>query len=164
MMRFLCLTSVALLALPINVEAGKPVEIFVAGERYETLEAYKAAVFQKKRDALKQQQELAGDAKALGVDIDPKKIKTITIKPAISAQTATKLQLASADNGLQKLLVDFKQNSKKPNLQKFVSPQELEDKIRETVSSTKNPVLLISEQGKMRIMTLTPKDKQKITP
>ena len=63
-----------------------------------------------------------------------------------------KLYVLSVENGMVSALQDFYQALGQSN---SISPEQVQEAIQQTVTTSKDPKLLISGAGKVRIMSLT---------
>lgn len=153
-------------------QAWGDIEIYVNGHKYDSIEAYKAS--QKALpakpvltpDALNSQQQnlIRQQAQQLGIKVDVNKIKTLKIdQDSISPSTIHKFYVLSVENGVVSALQDFYQAWGQADLQtpQSISTGQLEGVIQQAVSASKDPKLLISEPGKVRIMSLTPDKSSK---
>ena len=121
--------------------AAKPVEVIIRGVRYASLEAYRAAAENKAEPMHKT------------VFIDDKGAKTVTLTP-ISEQTEKRLQKVGYEHSLSHMVVDFKQNWDDPMPKFAISPAELEERMRAVAGDRTEPVLIISDSNKLRVMAL----------
>jgi len=153
------------------VWAGNDVEIYAGGNRYDSIKSYKiirdaeakkeekaATIKEEIKLSPEQASQLQVEAKIQGVEVDPQKIKTIAIKPQLSEETADKLAAISANGDLPNVVADFEQGWDNPQPHNTVSADQLGEKIRAAVGDRKEPVLLISDPKKMRIMALSPQE------
>ena len=74
-----------------------------------------------------------------------------------------KLYVLSVENGVVGALQDFYQTWGQADLQtpQSISSGQLQEAIQQAVTTSKDPKLLISEPGKVRIMALTPDKSSK---
>ena len=161
-----------------KVQAQTPVEIYAKGDKYDSLQAYKASkeAFPSgeslpKPVALNTQQEdfVRSQAQKLGVKVDINKVKTVEIPPSLlSGPTEHKLYVLGVEKGVVGALEDFYQAwGLSPDLHwetlllssTPISPNQMEEAIRKAVTASGSPKFLISQPGKMRIMTLSEDDK-----
>jgi hypothetical protein len=75
----------------------------------------------------------------------------------LSDETRHKLYVLSIENGITGVLQDFYQAWDQSRLQTVfrISPDQLQNAIQQAVTASKDPKLLISQPGKVRIMELT---------
>ena len=161
---FLFLCSISWLQPP----AWGAIEIYVKGHKYASIMDYlasKKSVFLKSPTvtaSLNRQQEqyVLQKAKEWGVKVDFKKVKTIQIGPKnLSNSTQHKLYVLSIENGVISALKDFYETQGLPNLghSRPISSEQLQDAINQAVARSKEPKLLISTPGKVRIMSMSSK-------
>jgi len=113
------------LFLPGAARAGTPVEIYANGHKYDSLQAYQAS-------------------KAMTLDV-------------ASASTMRKLYVLSVEKGVAGALQNFYQTFWAGSdfyLDQRIYPDQMQEAIRKAVTATPAPKLLISESGKVRILTL----------
>ena len=74
-----------------------------------------------------------------------------------------RLYVLSVENGVVSALEDFYQTRGKSDFQitRNISSEQLQEAIGQAVAMSKDPKLLISEPGKVRIMALTSKGSEK---
>ena len=114
--------------------AASEIEIFINGVRYPSIEAYRASKEPKAQEKV--------------VRIDPIKGETIT------EAAAKQWRLVGVEHAVGRVMVDFTQNWNDP-LPKFkIEPRELEDRIKSLVDGRKAPVLIVSQDHKLRVMEL----------
>jgi hypothetical protein len=101
-----------------------------------------------------EEMDMAQEAKSRGLQFDPKKVKTINLAAPLSAQTKKRLEAISADGHVDEAVKEFKAPGRKDN--KPLKAQDVEDTIRLAVEKHKEPLLLMSEQKKLRIMSYKP--------
>ena len=155
----LCLWLMFFSAVPV---LAKPVEILINGVEYPSIEAYKASKAQVRNiqgPASAQDEDfLRAKSKELGLDFDPKKVKTVTLKPEISPKVAAELKAVSYEGGVGQVKADFEQDWDNPMPKFTIDPYELGDRLGALVDSRKEPVLIISDSKKLRVMAVG-KDK-----
>ncbi len=163
MLRFILIIMLLCVSTPLWAGKAAPIEIYAAGKRYGSMEEYRNrdVAVQEVKNTPQQVEDIQEAAKVLGINVDPSKVKTIEVKAGVSPQTQDKLKLVALDDDVDGAIADFKQNWNNPQAQPLASSEQLEDKIREAIGDQKDPVLLISDHGKMRIMALTPKELPK---
>ncbi len=167
MLRLILLIGFILYSTSLWAAKAAPIEIYAGGRRYASIEEYKNRDLkvQEVKNTTEQSKEIEETAKTLGINVDLKKVKTIEVGPKVSPETQEKLKSVALDGNVDEAIADFKRNFKQnwnnPQAQSLVSSELLEDKIREAIGDQKDPILLISDHGKMRIMALTPKDLPK---
>lgn len=149
-----------LMFLPATAWAvNKPVEIFVGGVEYPSMEAYKQSHIEVKsiRGAASVADEdfLRAQAAKLGIDFDPQKVKTVTLAPAISTQTAKALQAISYEHGVGAVQADFQQNWDDPAPKFTVHADELEQRLKAVAGDRKGPILIVSDNDKLRVVGLS---------
>ncbi|MBF0511872.1 MAG: hypothetical protein HQL13_06050 [Candidatus Omnitrophica bacterium] len=141
-------------------------EIIVNGHKYSSWAEYQASKnpvvqSQVKPVSLETQEELyiRQKAKQSGVDVDFSKMKTLQVKEArISEATRHKLYVLSVENGVVRALEDFYQMHRGwGHIAQNLPVNQLEGAIQQAVTQSKSPKLLISEPGKLRIMSLNAK-------
>jgi len=122
------------LFLLFSPKAFAVVEIYANGQKYDSFEDYVAS---KKTHPLVQINELG-----------------------ITESTSHKMYVLGIENGVNEALKNFYQHWGQMDFQ-FAGPiskSQLQNAIKEEVTKSQNPKLLISEPGKLRIMSLTDKD------
>jgi len=137
---------------------AKPVEIFISGVEYPSLEAYKASKAELKNiqgvASAADEDFLRAKAKELGIDFDPKKVRTIAFNPPISVRTAEQLHAVSYEGGVGRVKADFEQNWDNPMPKFTISSGELEDRLKAVAGDRTEPVLIVSDANKLRVMAL----------
>ena len=135
MMRILFLVLCSMTAVQFTAQAE--IEIYADGHKYSSLQAYKTS---EKSDR-----------------VDLSKIKTDQLKSMSLAEMAQhKLYVLSVEKTVVGALQGFYQNWGSPDIKEAreISSGQLKDVIQEAVTSSKDPKLLISGAGKVRIMRL----------
>ncbi|MBI3602018.1 MAG: hypothetical protein HY209_03900 [Candidatus Omnitrophica bacterium] len=79
--------------------------------------------------------------------------------PLIPGQVRQKLEKVSYNDGIDHVVVDFQQDWQNPKPRFILDADELEQAIRETMGDQQQPMLLISDPQKMRMMSYSPQDK-----
>ena len=143
------------------------IEIYADGNKFNSIQAYQTS--EKKADAqtsatpssLNNQQEdyIRQKAKQLGIDVDFSKIKTFQVGQGdVSDDIRHKLYVLSVENGVVGALQDFYQSRGELDFQlsHHISSNQLQEAIKEAVTKSDAPKLLIAEPGKLRIMSLKP--------
>ena len=142
--------------------AKKPVEIYSGGNKYDSVESYQfSKESQKEPQKLKgheakldstQEDYIRAKASELGVSVDVTKIKTMEIP--------SKLHKVSVEKGVMGALAPFHQtwDNPMPQLARRLDVNLLEEVIKNAMTVSENPKLLISESGKVRIMALNPQE------
>ena len=131
-MIFLCFFMAAGLtqaAQPAPSAGGGPIEVYVNGARYDSVEDYKAL------------------RKSPQDDVAKVKARTIVLAPDVSRA----LDKISVEPAIGRVMADFKQNWDDPAPKFTISTAELEDRIRALVADRKEPVLLISQPQKLTV-------------
>ncbi len=144
------------------------IEIYVNGHKYGSMQEYLAS---KKSAASvpgvfassESQQEgyIRQAAQQLGINVDFSKAKTFQIDQRnLTDKALHQLYVLSVENGVVGALKDFYQGLGQPASQgpRRITVNQLQGVIRQAVTSSKDPKLLISEPGKVRIMALTTDD------
>ena len=159
---------------------GKPIEIFISGKQYDSFEGYRR---QKSKESLEAQEDneeiqtmfdeaLHASKSPVDLKFDPKKVKTIHIKKRASEASSkipvtpeliTKkdpfthsyllLNQMGFDAGIHKVVSDFTDTEAKAS-QKVVSAGDLQEVFKDSLGETGQPLLLISDQKKVRVMML----------
>lgn len=156
----------------LSPQAHGAIEIYVNGHKYDSIQAYlaskKTAVARSSPmpASLNSQQEdyIRKEAKKLGFDVDFSKVKTFQVNHKdLSGKSLHKLYVLSVENGLVGALQGFYSSWGQTDLQipRLVSSGHLQEAIQDAVTTSKDPKLLISEPGKMRIMALTTDESDK---
>ena len=175
---FLVLWSIPLLGL----QAQGAIEVFVDGHKYDSFQAYlasqKTAVAKTPPTgvALNNQEEeyIRKEAQELGIDVDFNKVKTFQINPKGSSDKSLhQFYVLSVEHGVIGALQDFYQNwpssrtftvvqgQAEPQMPHLISSEQLQTVIQQAVATSKEPKLLISEPGKVRIMALNTDEASK---
>jgi len=159
--------------VPIFVpQAQGAIEIYVNGHKYGSLQAYLAskkttvAKISFKPVSLDSQQEdyIRKAAQQLGINVDFSKVKTFQVgQKSLTDRDLHKFYVLSVENGVVGALHDFYQNWGHPDFQtpNRISSEQLQEVIQQAVATSKDPKLLISELGKVRIMGLAVQDNSK---
>jgi hypothetical protein len=177
----LCFLPLGASAFGAEEGTGKPIEIFIGGKRFDSLEGYRAEKFQETLKAERDNAEVQGmfdealrAAKGpLDLKFDPAKLKTIRIqKPASEAPSKT-LAVSDAvapkdpfthsylilnkigfDAGIRKSISEFAGTDVLYGQR--VRAADLENVLSESLGNIQHPLLLISDQKKLRVMVLDP--------
>ena len=142
------------------------IEIYANGHKYASLQEYHSAqqlaVPQTHPEpaSLNGQQEdyVRQEARRWGINVDLGKVKTFQVGHAkLSDSTRHKLYVLSVENGMVGALQDFYQawGQSEPQMARTITPEQLQEVLEDSVTKSKDPKLLITEPGKVRIMTLT---------
>lgn len=145
------------------------IEIFANGHQYHSLKAYldsKKAVSAPSQATpvslnSQQQDEILKEAQQLGIKVDFNKVKTFQIGPrGLSGERMHKFYVLSVENGVIGALQDFYQTWGQSGIpiKNFITSEQLQEVIQQAVATSKDPKFLISEPGKVRIMSLTVED------
>jgi hypothetical protein len=153
----------------LGAQAQGAIEIYVNGHKYDSLQAYQAskkAVVAPTPASLNSQQEdyIRKEAQQLGIDVDLSKVKTIQInQQGLSDSTRHKLYVLSVEHGVVGALQGFYQAQGQYDIPitHMISSVQLQGAIQQAVTASKDPKLLITEPGKMRIMALTTDETDK---
>lgn len=132
----------------IPVVLGSPargeIEIYANGHKYDSLQAYQVSKESAVAHSSQESQNILSDA------------------------TRHKLYVLSIENGMAGILQDFYETLDQSGPQMVHTlipgtpvslsntPEQLQEAIQQAVTASKDPKLLISQPGKMRIMDLTP--------
>jgi len=135
---------------------GKPIEILANGVAYPSMEAYKKAHSQatsiQGSASAEDEEFLRAKTKELGVEFDPQKVKTITVTPAAKARQ--QLQAVSYESGVGRAETGFKKEWDDPMPKFTISSGELEDRLKAVAGDRKEPVLMVADSNKLRVMAL----------
>ncbi len=138
-------------------QARGAVEIYANGHQYDSLQAYlaskKSAVAQSPSTpaSLNSRQEdyIRKEAQQLGIKVDFSKVKTLKVNQKKLSDTALhKLYVLSVENGVAGALQDFYSTP----VGRRIFPEQLQGAIQQAVIRSKDPKLLISGPGKVRIL------------
>ena len=77
--------------------------------------------------------------------------------PYISKQDIRRWGIIGYDHEINKKILDFKANSQEEDLPLISDSHDLQEAISQTLSRSKQPTLIISDSGRVRILTLTDK-------
>lgn len=110
------------------VLARTPVEIFINGVHYESIEAYRAGAKTEK-------------------ETDNPKVKSTN-------NDISKWDSIGYEHGMRMVLSDFRQDWDNPIPKFEVTAEDLEERIRALVEDRREPVLFISDSNKLRVMAL----------
>ncbi|MDE1921127.1 MAG: hypothetical protein KGJ09_06845 [Candidatus Omnitrophica bacterium] len=130
------------------------VEIYAAGRRYISFEAYQeaqnaaqasaaaVALDRRQKSDDRQENDIRRQAGKLGIKMD---------------LSAHRLYVLGAENGMNKALQDFNQKPGEtgPRAFRAISSEELQEAIQRAVTVSKTPKLIIAQPGKLRIMDLS---------
>ncbi|MBF0504660.1 MAG: hypothetical protein HQL14_06105 [Candidatus Omnitrophica bacterium] len=163
-----------------KIQADTPVEIYVNGDKYDSMQAYKASKdqpsspgFLPKPVMLNSQQEdfILNQAKKLGVKVEISKVKTLQMtEDFLSEPTGNEMYVLSVEKGVVGALKDFyKTLGASPDYHlgstllesTYITPDQMEEAIKQAVTLSAAPKFLISQPGKVRILTLSADDTQK---
>jgi hypothetical protein len=159
----------AILILPFLGGPAKGVEIYANGHRYASMQEYQdmknaAAISTVPALSRKDENFILKEGQKLGIKVDLSKVKTIQLKPKLSDVALHNLYILGVERGVVDALRNFYQKMSPSDIR--VTPRilsnQLQDVIKQEVTTSKNPKLLISQHGKMRIMSLTPDNSQKV--
>jgi len=155
-----------LLCVPVFAPlAHGAIEIYVNGHKYDSMQAY---LDSKKPIAARpslipvtlnkqQENDIRKEAQQLGINVDFSKVKSIQIAHNHSYDTIRhKLDVLSVENGMVSALQDFYTQGTAPG--RSITPEQLQQVIQQALTASKEPKLLISEPGKVSIMTLSSQD------
>ncbi len=153
-------------AIPAHeAHAQGEIEIYVNGHKFDSLQAYlafkKSAAETSSLTSLTSQQVdyIHKQAQQLGIKVDFRKVKTFQINSNhLSDMALHRFYVLSVEHGVAGALQDF---YKTRELSVFpmgrrISSDQLQDVIAQAVAASKYPKLLISQEGKVRIMDMTP--------
>ena len=111
-----------------------------------------------------QEDDIRKAAKKMGIEVDFNRVKTFEVKKMkLSDESLHRLYVISVEKGVVGALQDFYQTWAQPDLQipRTITSQQLQGALQEAVITSKEPKLLISEPGKVRVMSLQPVDTSK---
>ena len=152
------------------IQAQGAIEVYADGHKFSSFQAYaesqKALAQHAKPATLNNQDEeyILKEAGQLGINVDFHKVKTFQINPkGLSDKTLHQFYVLCVEHGVVTALEDFYQNRGQTVFQipRSISSEQLQEAIGQAVGSSKDPKLLISGQGKVRIMALTPDESGK---
>jgi len=165
------LFSLICAALPLMAsQAHAAIQIYASGHEYDSFQSYedsKKVIPAVPSEAIpasldsQQQDYVSKEAKQLGIDVDPKKVKTFRIgRKGLTSDNLHKLYVLSVESGVVGALQDFYQTWGQSDFQmtRRISSEQLQEAIQQAMATSKDPKLLISEPGKVRIMVLTTKN------
>jgi len=120
-------------------QAQGAIEIYANGHKYDSLQAYLASKTSKVKAPQVNQKKLSGSTALTTGDID-----------------LHKFYILSVENGVAGALQDFYETRGQPDFQmtRRISSEQLQEAIAQAVTTSKDPKLLISKPGKVRIMVL----------
>lgn len=113
------------------------IEIYARGEYFDSFEDYQDS----------RQHHLSDSMKLSGPIQEERQV------PFISREVRQKLDKISYNSGVDHVTADFQQNGQNPEAGFIRDDQELRDVLQETMEGQHDPVLLISDPEKMRIMS-----------
>ncbi len=111
--------------------AAGPVEIIVRGVRYDSIQDYKTNA------------DKAKSVKSQIIDLKPGEEKAIK-----------QLQVAGYEHGMNTVMTDFTQNWDDPMPKFMLKRDELAERMRALAGDRTEPVLVIAEPKKLRVMAL----------
>ena len=129
---------VLLLFLIVSIVQAKEIEVIVGGKSYYSVDSYKAA----KRGVVSPQE-------ALPEKWDPQTEKAFKA-----------LKSVSSEDSVGHVKADFDQNWDNPSPKFNITSEELEQRLEAVADNRKEPVLVVSDNGKLRVMLL---DEDKTT-
>jgi hypothetical protein len=148
-------------------QAQGALEIYVDGHKYDSFQAYlaskKAAVIKNPATPVtlnnQEEDDIRKEAKQWGMDVDFSKVKTFQVgQKDMPDKTLHQFYVLSVEHGVVGALQDFYQNWGQSEVQvpRTISSEQLQVAIQQAVATSKEPKLLISEPGKVRIMAMSP--------
>jgi hypothetical protein len=149
-------------------QALASIEIYANGHKYDSFQEYlasKKTVIEQSPPTLvslnsQQADDIRKEAKQMGINVDFSKVKTFQVNQrGVSDATMHQLYVLGVEHGMVEALHDFYQSWGESNFQmpKRISSEQLQEAIQQAVTTSKDPKLLISEPGKMRIMAMSNK-------
>lgn len=139
-MRFLVLI---LIGVFLNISLSRAeIEVYSAGKYFKSIQEYK------------DRHQLATDKfKIRGPVVESRLV------PLISRVDLKKLDQISYNHAIDQKISDFKVVGHNEKSRFVLDSNEIEEVIRNTMEKSKEPALIISDQGKMRIISFSQKDK-----
>ena len=138
-MKIVNLYLLCFLFLPFAIaETESSVEIYVKGVRYHSIEEYRYSKTQKQ----------SGLAKS----VQPSKPREIVVKP--NASTGTKQwEVIGYEHAIGRVMADFTQNWDNPHPKFNISSQDVENRLKALLDGRREPVLIVSGDKKLRVMS-----------
>ena len=146
-------------------QAQGAIEVFADGHKFDSLKAYQDSKKPPQGGnppipaTLDSQQEdyVRKEAQEMGIKVDFSKVKTFQVnQQKIPDNIQHQLYVLSVEDGMVNALKDFYQTWDQADLIQIrkISSDQLQEAIQQAVTASKEPKLLISEPGKVRIMAL----------
>jgi hypothetical protein len=159
---FLALTIFSFLGSPVRA-----LEIYVNGHRYGSVQEYQALKKSMVPSVpLSRQDEnfIVIQGEKMGIRVDLRKVKTIQVNSKQTDVALHELYILSVETGVVNALQGFYRNMGPSDFRAApkVLADQLQQVIKQAVTTSKNPKLLISRHGKMRIMSLAPDNTPKM--
>lgn len=126
-----------------NLAYAKEIEVIVGGKSYYSVDSYKAT-----------QRNKVTPQEAVSPEVVPEKSDPMTIK------AMKELSSISSEDSVGRVRADFDQNWDNPSPKFKIASEELQQRLESIADDRKEPVLVVSENGKLRVMLL---DENKTT-
>lgn len=126
-----------------NLAYAKEIEVIVGGKSYYSVDSYKAT-----------QRNKVTPQEAVSPEVVPEKADPMTIK------AMKELSSISSEDSVGRVRADFDQNWDNPSPKFKIASEELQQRLESIADDRKEPVLVVSENGKLRVMLL---DENKTT-
>lgn len=120
---------------------ARDIEVVIGGKSYYSMKDYRAA-----------QRGLVAAQTPQSEKIDP-----------VTEQAVNELKSVSLEQGISRVRTDFDQNWDNPTPKFHVEEENLEKQLEAVADNRKEPVLVVSENGKLRVMLLE-ENKTSTTP
>ena len=139
---------------------AESVEIVAGGVKYPSMKAYKDLGTDLKTIygvASRQDEELLrSQSQALRIPFDSRTVKTVTLAgpTSINPETLRALEAIGQEGPLRQAVVDFKQSWENPVPEMTIDLGELEDRLEAVAADRQEPVLLISQANRIRVLSL----------
>ena len=138
---------------------ASPVEILIGGKAYSSLQEYRASKIKKSiiiQGPVSDQDEQLQRAQSaqLGIAYDPKKVKTISIVSKAEQLAKDKLKAGGIESKIGRVTADFEQNWDHPSPKFTITTKELEGRLKAELGGRSEPIILLSDYNKLRIMAL----------
>lgn len=120
-----------------NLAYAKEIEVIVGGKSYYSVDSYKAT-----------QRNKVTPQEAVPPEVVPEKADPMTIK------AMKELSSISSEDSVGRVRADFDQNWDNPSPKFKIASEELQQRLESIADNRKEPVLVVSENGKLRVMLL----------
>lgn len=164
-MNFIILLSMLVIA----PAAWAQIEIYAGGQKYESLESYQ--VLSEAKRAIQavpltgeEKQALVNEAKKLGIEANPDKLKTVIIQPVDKKEqeAVKKLRLLSVNPPDKASILTNPQTWQTPSplMVRLIQDENLENAIRQAVGQSTSAKMIVAQDNTVKILSLSPAQAQ----